>query len=44
MMGEPPHHHKHHHHHHHHRRCACGHESSIDIDICPRCRRRWGGW
>lgn len=45
MMGEPPHHHHHHHeHHHHHRRCACGHEFSIDIDICPRCRKRWGHW
>jgi len=34
----------HHHHHHHHRRCMCGHEYGLDIDICPRCRRRWGSW
>ena len=37
-----PHHHRHHHHH--HRRCMCGHEFGIDIEICPRCRRRWGSW
>lgn len=34
----------HHHHHHHHRRCVCGHEYGLEIDICPRCRRRWQGW
>jgi hypothetical protein len=45
-IGEPHHHHHHEHerHHHHHRRCDCGHEFSIDIDVCPRCRRRWGRW
>lgn len=36
--------HHHHHHNNHHRRCHCGHEFGIDIDICPRCRRRWGSW
>jgi hypothetical protein len=36
--------HHHHHHHRHHRRCMCGHEFGIDMDICPRCRRRWGSW
>jgi Double zinc ribbon len=36
--------HHHRHHQHHHRRCACGHEFGLDIDICPRCRRRWGHW
>jgi hypothetical protein len=40
--GEP--HRHHHHHHHHHRRCMCGHEFGIDLEICPRCRRRWGSW
>lgn len=34
----------HHHHHRHHRRCACGHEYGMEIEICPRCRRRWGSW
>jgi hypothetical protein len=38
-----PHHHRHHHHHH-RRRCMCGHEFGVDIEICPRCRRRWGSW
>ena len=44
--GEFPHHHHHHHHHghHHRRRCTCGHEFGLDIDFCPRCRRRWGSW
>jgi hypothetical protein len=41
--GEFPHHH-HRHHGHHHRRCLCGHEFGLDIDFCPRCRRRWGSW
>lgn len=33
-----------HRHHHHHRRCMCGHEFAVNIEICPRCRRRWGSW
>ncbi len=36
--------HHRHHHHHHRRRCMCGHEFGFDIEICPRCRRRWGSW
>jgi len=40
--GQGPHHH--HHHNQHHRRCMCGHEYGIEIEICPRCRRRWGSW
>lgn len=38
------HNHNHHHNHHHHRRCMCGHEYGINMEICPRCRRRWGSW
>jgi len=40
--GETPHHG--HHHHHHRRRCMCGHEFSVDIEVCPYCRRRWEHW